>query len=86
MGLEHMDTFSAHNVVEALMRLRQVRDGDGMNRDTLEGREKVLGQEHLDTLNSRVNQAVSEANQGRQKGAEELDVQLPETRKRLLEA
>lgn len=57
-----------------------------MNRDTLEGREKVLGQEHLDTLNSRVNQAVSEANQGRQKGAEELDVQLPETGKRLLEA
>jgi Tetratricopeptide repeat len=45
---------------------------------------RVLGQEHLDTLNSIGILASTFWNQGRWKEAEELDVQVMETRKRVL--
>ncbi|KAH8761907.1 hypothetical protein BGZ57DRAFT_992576, partial [Hyaloscypha finlandica] len=47
-------------------------------------RKRVLGQEHLDTLTSIANLASIYRNQGRWKEAEDLDVQVIETRKRVL--
>jgi tetratricopeptide (TPR) repeat protein len=47
-------------------------------------RQRVLGEEHPDTLTSMANLASTYRNQGRWKEAEELDVQVMETRKRVL--
>ena len=44
----------------------------------------MLGQEHPSTLTSMANLASTYRNQGRWKEAEELDVQVMETRKRVL--
>jgi len=49
-----------------------------------ETRRRVLGEEHLDTLTSMANLALTFWNQGRWKEAEELFVRVMETRKRVL--
>ncbi|KAF2842563.1 hypothetical protein M501DRAFT_1022519 [Patellaria atrata CBS 101060] len=49
-------------------------------------RKRVLGEEHPDTLTSMANLASTYRNQGRWKEAEKLDVEVMETRKRVLEA
>jgi hypothetical protein len=46
----------------------------------------VLGEEHLDTLAGMANLVPTYRNQGRWKEAEELEVQVRETRKRVLGA
>jgi tetratricopeptide (TPR) repeat protein len=50
----------------------------------IETRLRVLGEEHLSTLSSRANLALTYMNQGRWKEAEELFVQVMETIKRVL--
>ena len=52
----------------------------------METRKRVLGEEHPDTLTSMANLASTYRNQGRWKEAEELEVQVMETRKRVLGA
>ena len=50
----------------------------------METRKKVLGQEHPDTLIGMANLASTYWNQGRWNEAEELNVQVMETRNRVL--
>jgi hypothetical protein len=50
----------------------------------IETRKRVLREEHLDTLTSIDNLALTYRNQGRWKEAKELFVQVIETRKRVL--
>jgi len=50
----------------------------------VETMQRVLGEEHPDTLNSMANLASTYRNQGRWKEAEELGVQVMETSKRVL--
>jgi len=54
--------------------------------EAAERQKKVLGAEHPDTLTSMVNLVSTYRNQGRWKETEELDVQVMETRKRVLGA
>jgi hypothetical protein len=55
-----------------------------MHRRTFESRRDALGHEHPDTLTSMGNLASTYGNQGRWKEAEELEVQVMETFKRVL--
>jgi hypothetical protein len=50
----------------------------------MEIQKRVLGEEHLDTLESMGSLAITYGKQGRWKEAEELEVQVVETRKRVL--
>jgi hypothetical protein len=50
----------------------------------MQARKRVLTDEHPDTLASMANLAATYRNQGRWKEAEELEVQVLETRKRVL--
>ena len=50
----------------------------------METRKRVLGDEHPDTLTSMANLAATYRNQGRWNGAEELEVQVIKTFKRVL--
>ena len=50
----------------------------------IEIRKRVFGAEHPDTLSSIANLALTYRNQGQQKEAEELEVQVIEIRKRVL--
>lgn len=52
--------------------------------EVIETKKRILGPEHPDTLTSIVNLAATYKNQRKWKEAEELQVQLMETRKKVL--
>jgi tetratricopeptide (TPR) repeat protein len=59
-------------------------DAEKMSRKAMKTRNKILSQEHKDTLNSMLMVALVYRLEGRWKEAEELEVQVIETRKRVL--
>jgi len=60
------------------------REAEGPFNEVSQTRQRVLGEEHPDTLTSMANLASTFWNQGRWKEAEELEVRVMETRKRVL--
>ncbi|KAF8507678.1 hypothetical protein BU17DRAFT_57238, partial [Hysterangium stoloniferum] len=50
----------------------------------LDARERILGNEHLETLGSKADLAVTYCNMGRWPDAERLEVQVLEARERIL--
>lgn len=56
----------------------------GVQKQTWERKKAILGEEHQDTLSSMANLASTYGNQGRWKEAEELEVRVMETTKRVL--
>jgi hypothetical protein len=75
----------SHRCVLALYSDGRYKEAEELQVQIMETKERVLGEEHPDTLTSMANLAVTYRNQERWTHADELQLEVMETRKRVLE-
>ncbi|KAK5290627.1 hypothetical protein LTR99_011028 [Exophiala xenobiotica] len=81
---EEADIRLLFNIAESYALLGRYREAEEMHRQALDLREKVLGEEHLDTLDSMNNLAIVLQQQGKYKEAEEIHRQALDLREKVL--